>query len=118
MDLDYIREYCLSFPGVKEEMPWEDHPAYKVGGKIFLISNLSKENSNRLSIKCTPEKFNELVETENIIPAPYLARNKWITIQDGCRIRLKELKELIKESYRLVFSRLPAKTRKEIEQVN
>jgi predicted DNA-binding protein (MmcQ/YjbR family) len=47
----------MSFPGAKEEMPWEDHLAFKVGGKIFLIYNLGKLNSNRLSLKCTPEKF-------------------------------------------------------------
>lgn len=118
MDLEIIRKYCLSFPGAKEEMPWEDHLAFKVGHKIFLIYNLGKENSNRFSLKCTAEKYNELIEEENVIPAPYLARNKWVTFQDGCKIRLKEIKELIKASYELVFSKLPAKARKEIQKAH
>jgi predicted DNA-binding protein (MmcQ/YjbR family) len=118
MDAEFIRKYCLAFPGSKEEMPWENHLAYKVGGKIFLIYNLSKEYPNRLSLKCSPEKFNEMIEVEKIIPAPYLARNKWISIQDGCRIRTAELKELIEESYNIVFSKLPVKTKKEITLSN
>jgi predicted DNA-binding protein (MmcQ/YjbR family) len=114
MESEFIRKYCLSFPGAMEEMPWENHLAFKVGGKIFLIYNLGKENSNRLSLKCSPEKFHELIEIENIIPAPYLARNKWITLKDGCKINVKELKELILESYSLVFSKLPLKLKKEL----
>jgi predicted DNA-binding protein (MmcQ/YjbR family) len=69
---------------------------------------------NRLSIKCTPEKFQELIEDENIIPAPYYARNNWVCIQDGCRMKLNELKELIHDSYELVCSKLPVKIRKEL----
>jgi predicted DNA-binding protein (MmcQ/YjbR family) len=114
MDLEVIREYCLSFPGAREKVQWEDHLLFTVGGKMFLIYNLNMGYANRMSLKCTPDKFQEMVEVENIVPAPYLARNNWVSIKDGCRIRIKELKGLIKGSYELVFAKLPVKVKKEI----
>ena len=110
-----VRKYCLSMPGAVEQIQWIDHLLFKVGGKMFVIYNLNKAYPNRMSLKCSPERFEEMIEVENIEPAPYLARNKWISILDGARIRTAELKELIKESYELVFAKLPKKVREKIE---
>jgi|SRR4030095_2100505 len=115
MDLEIIQRYCLSFPGATEQVQWEESLLFKVGGKIFVIYNFGLVTNNRISLKCTEEKFQEMIELENIIPAPYLARNKWITLQDGCRLKISEIKELIKESYKLVFAKLPKKTREAIK---
>ncbi len=114
MDLEIIRKYCLSFAGTREQIQWENHLLFKVADKMFLIYALGMESPNRISLKCSPEKFEEMIEIENIIPAPYMARNKWITIQDGCRIKMSELNKLIKESYDLVFAKLPKKVREGI----
>jgi predicted DNA-binding protein (MmcQ/YjbR family) len=116
LDFDSIRKFCLTFPGAVEQVQWENHMLFKVGGKMFLIYNLDKTYSNRFSIKCTPENFAELTERENIIPAPYLARNSWVNFKDGFKMSMKELKGLIKESYELVFAKLPKKIRLEIEK--
>lgn len=115
MDLDVIQKYCLSFPGAAEQIQWESSLLFKVGGKIFVIYNLGKLSNNRILLKCSAERFHELIEMDNIIPAPYLARNKWVSLQDGCRMKMNEIKELIDESYNLVFSKLPKKTRNEIK---
>jgi predicted DNA-binding protein (MmcQ/YjbR family) len=117
MDLEIIQKYCLSFPGASEQIQWEESLLFKVGGKIFVIYNLGIVTNNRISLKCTEEKFQELVEMENIIPAPYLARNKWVALQDGCRLKIGEIKKLIEESYNLVFIKLPKKTREGIKPV-
>ncbi len=81
---------------------------------MFVISALNPEAENMLSLKSDPEAFDELIEREGIVPAPYMARNKWIAVQKHCRIRQAELKELISTSYRLVFGKLPKKTRNAI----
>lgn len=114
MDIESIREYCLTFKGVTEQVQWVDHILFKVGGKMFLIYNLNKEYPNRFSIKCSDENFVMLTERENIIPAPYLARNKWVNFTDGFRMSRGELKELIAESYNLVFAKLPKRVQGEI----
>ena len=115
MDFDPIREYCLSFPGAVEQPQWGNNLLYKVGGKMFLIYNLDKTYPNRFSIKCTPENFSLLTERDNIIPAPYLARNNWVNFTDGFKIKNDELKELIGESYRLVYQKLPKRIKAKIE---
>ena len=116
MDLEIIRDYCLSLPGVAEKVQWGDNLLFNVGGKMFLLYNMGMDTENRISLKCTPEKFQEMIVVENIIPAPYLARNNWICIRDGCKIRLKELKQLISESYNLVYRKLPVKIKQEISE--
>ncbi|MBZ0202927.1 MAG: MmcQ/YjbR family DNA-binding protein [Ignavibacteria bacterium] len=114
MNLDIIRDYCLSFPGSTEQVQWENSLLSKVGGKIFLIYNLGSSPGSRISLKCNTERFNELLEDEFITQAPYFAKNKWISIKDGCRFKAAELKNLISTSYELVFSKLPKKTKLEI----
>jgi len=104
----------MTFPGTREQVQWEEHLVFKVGGKIYLIFSLNNEAVNVMSLKCSPEQFAEITDTEGIIPAPYLARNKWISIQKSSRIGIKEIKRLILESYNLVFEKLPTKVKKEI----
>jgi predicted DNA-binding protein (MmcQ/YjbR family) len=67
-----------------------------------------------MSLKCTPEKFDELIEREGIDPAAYVGRYKWIRISDLDAVRPDELKALIEKSYELVFDRLPPKIKKTI----
>src|SRR5439155_1110871 len=112
MNIEYIRAYCMSFPGVTEEIQWESHLLFKVGGKIFVLCGSDSES--QMSLKASPERFDELVEIEGVIPAPYLARNKWIAIQNRNGLKTAELKSLIKESYELVFGKLPKRVKNEI----
>lgn len=67
-----------------------------------------------LSLKCTPEKFSELIERQGIDPAAYVGRYKWVRIENLDAVTPDELKLLIKTSYQLVFDKLPAKIKKSI----
>lgn len=87
---------------------------FKVGGKIFVITSIDNTAENLLSIKSDPEVFDELIENEGIVPAPYLAKAKWIAVKRNCRLKPAELKTLIKTSYDLVYSKLPKKIKAEI----
>ena len=111
--IDWLRPYCLSFPYVTEVMQWEAL-VFKVGGKMFAIAALEPE-AQVLTIKCAEEKFPEMIERPGIIPAPYLARAKWIAFESEDAIPHKELRALIRESYDLVFAKLPRKTKLELE---
>ena len=53
----------------------------------------------------------ELTERAGIIPAPYLARAHWVALETREALTSGELAPLLRESYDLVFSRLPKKTR-------
>jgi predicted DNA-binding protein (MmcQ/YjbR family) len=108
MNLDLLRRFCLSFPCAKENLQWGDELCFKVGGKIFAMMSLSSV-PQRLSLKCAPESFAELVEQEGIIPAPYVGRYKWVLLESLDVLPQGEVKELIRQSYELVSAKLPKK---------
>jgi predicted DNA-binding protein (MmcQ/YjbR family) len=108
--IDWLREFCLGFPGSTEDIQWGNDLLFRVAKKIYCVAPLEPQAAAKLSFKCTPEKFAELVEVEGIIPAPYLARNHWVALVDMNALRKDELKELIENSYRLVVEKLPKKT--------
>ena len=112
MNLDSIREYCLSRPHATEGIQWGNDLLFKISGKIFAVMSLEPPHS--LAFKCTPEKFDELIEVEAIIPAPYMARNKWVLLERLDALTDSEIKGLIKNSYEMVFSKLTKKAQAEL----
>jgi predicted DNA-binding protein (MmcQ/YjbR family) len=110
MNVDRLREVCLSFPGVTEQIQWGYDLLFKVGGKMFAITPLEPAPVC-LSFKASPENFAELTERPNIIPAPYLARAQWVALQTRDALPADELARLLRESYDLVLAKLPKKTR-------
>jgi predicted DNA-binding protein (MmcQ/YjbR family) len=64
----------------------------------------------------TPEDFAELTERPGIIPAPYLARAKWIALESRDALSPAELAPLLRSSYDLVVAKLPRKTRESLMQ--
>jgi predicted DNA-binding protein (MmcQ/YjbR family) len=107
MSVDSIRAYCLSFPQATENLQWGDDLCFKVGRKIFTIVGL---DNPRLCFKCTPETFAELIEREDIRPAPYVGRYKWVMLDRLDAVRNDELEDLIRQSYEMVAAKAPAKS--------
>lgn len=58
-----------------------------------------------VSLKVTPEEYDVLAGTKNIISAPYVGRYKWILIQHPDRFSDKEWKRMIKQSYDLILKK-------------
>jgi predicted DNA-binding protein (MmcQ/YjbR family) len=114
--IDWLREVCLSLPHATEDIQWENNLLFRVARKMFCVASLEPEARVRLSLKCTPEKFAELVEIEGIIPAPYMARNHWVGFLDLNALRRSEIQDLILSSYRLVFEKLPKRVQAELLQ--
>ncbi len=110
MHVDALREVCLSFPGTTEQIQWGSDLLFKVGGKMFAVTPLEPARVC-LSFKASPETFAELTERPNIIPAPYLARAQWVALETRDALPAAELARLLRESYEVVFARLPRKTR-------
>jgi predicted DNA-binding protein (MmcQ/YjbR family) len=109
--LDWVRSYCLSFPHATESIQWGNDLVFKVHGKMFAVTVLEPGAKVCLSFKCTPEKFAELIERAGVIPAPYSARYHWVALETPDALRQPELKALIRESYDLVWQKLPAKVK-------
>jgi predicted DNA-binding protein (MmcQ/YjbR family) len=115
MDLEAIRTYCLSLPHVTERVQWGNDLLFCIGGKMFAVAGLDAKYPTKLSFKCTPEKFAELVESEGIIPAPYVARYHWVALEDLDALSQRELKSLLKTAYQLVHDKLPRKVQAQLK---
>jgi predicted DNA-binding protein (MmcQ/YjbR family) len=104
MNVDDIRAYCLSFPDATENLQWGDDLCFKIRGKIFTIVNL---DDPKICFKCTADKFAELIEMEDIHPAPYVGRYKWVMLDRLDALRTDELKDMIRQSYEMVAVKAP-----------
>jgi len=101
MDATAIRKYCLAFPRATENLQWDDELCFKVGGKIFVMLGLDSL-PQRMCFKCTPERFAELCELEDVRPAPYVGRYRWVMLNRLDRLPDDELEDLIRQSYQMV----------------
>ena len=110
MNTEAIRKFCLSFPHATEKLQWGDALCFKIGGgKIFTILGL---DNPRLCFKCTPDAFSELIEREDIRPAPYVGRYKWVMLDRLDAVGWRELQELIGQSYEMVTAKAPKNSAK------
>jgi predicted DNA-binding protein (MmcQ/YjbR family) len=99
---------------VTEDIKWDDDLVFSVGGKMFVVAML--EPPHRVSFKCDDETFAELVERDGIIPAPYLARAKWVSIESlGHGMDWRELEGRLRRSYALVKASLPKRAQAAID---
>lgn len=113
MNIEEIREFCLALPGATEDVKWGNDLTFCVAKKMFAVTGLDSTTSG-ISLKCTPEKFAELVERTGIIPAHYVARYHWVTVEKLDAVTTDELKDLIKHSYQLVREKLSKKLQHEL----
>ena len=115
MNLESLRAFCRTLPKVTEDIKWGNDLCFLVAGKMFCVASLDPKEGGRASFKCSPEKFAELTERDSIIPAPYMARNHWVTLQSWGAMRDSEIKAGVRESYELVRSKLPKKVQLSLE---
>lgn len=113
MTIFEIRNLCLTFPGVTEDIKWGDHLCFNIGGKMFLVTAPDNVPVSA-TFKTSDGDFETLPNRQGFIPAPYLARNKWIFVDDIKRFSKKEWEKYLKLSYSIIASKLPNRIQKEI----
>jgi predicted DNA-binding protein (MmcQ/YjbR family) len=113
MTNDAIREFCISLPMTTEEVQWEEHLLFKIGGKMFAIIQLG---GHRCNLKTTPEKYAELVELADIAPSSHnMWRYQWVTTETLTALPDAGFRELLTESYNLVRTSLSKKVQAELD---
>ena len=115
LDVDWVRDLCLSFPHATEQITWGVDLTFRISGKIFAVTVLEPAKV-WLCFKCSAENFAELTERAGIIPAPYMARAQWVALETKDALQKEELAGLLQESYNLVLAKLPRKTREALLQ--
>ena len=110
MNIESLREYCLSKPGVEETLPFGPTTlVYKVNGKIFLLTGLDEEQLS-FNVKCDPELAIELREQYPCVqPGYHMNKKHWNTVIVDGTVSNKQLKEWIDHSYDLIVKSPPQK---------
>jgi predicted DNA-binding protein (MmcQ/YjbR family) len=116
MDAERLRAYLLRLPQVVETMQWGANLVFwvgdkAIGGKMFAVMNLDDGQKAVLSFAAGPEGYAELLEIEGVFPAPYLARAHWVALKHWGVFRSSELEDLLEHGRRLIYDKLPRKTR-------
>jgi predicted DNA-binding protein (MmcQ/YjbR family) len=97
MTLDTLRQICIRFEGVTEDVKWGHDLCFCVGGKMFAVTSLDPPHA---------------VSFKGIIPAPYLARAMWVQEHElGETLDRREFERLVRASYELVKAKLPKRLR-------
>ena len=108
MNLEEVRDYCISKKGVEETLPFgPDTLVFKVMGKAFLLTGFNS-SPLQFNVKCDPEKAIEFREQfPCVLPGYHMNKKHWNTILADGSVSNKQLKEWITDSYTLVISGLP-----------
>jgi len=107
MDIDGVRAICKKLPDVTEGIKWGADLCFMVGEKMFCVTSL--DGPLTASFKVTDEEFGAMSVRPGIIPAPYVARYKWVMVENPKALTKKEWEFYITQSYDLVKAKLPKK---------
>lgn len=118
MNVEEIREYCMSLKGVEEEFPFgETTLVFKVMGKMFCLCGL-ENNPASCNVKCDPEKAIELREEySGVLPGYHMNKQHWNTIVFDGSFDDRQAKEWILHSYELVGASLTKKLKEELKSL-
>ncbi|MBL0310073.1 MAG: MmcQ/YjbR family DNA-binding protein [Bacteroidetes bacterium] len=119
MNIEELREYCLSKKQVTEEFPFdEDTLVFKVMGKIFLLMSLTSQPMS-VNLKMDAERVPEYREKyKDVLPGYHMNKKHWNTvIFDGLSIPKRELLWMVDHSYDEVVKGLTRKLKDELNNL-
>ncbi|WP_321289510.1 MmcQ/YjbR family DNA-binding protein [uncultured Sunxiuqinia sp.] len=117
MNIEELRNYCISKKGVSEGFPFNETTlVFKVMGKMFALTNL--EGDLRINLKCDPEKAIELREHYScVLPGYHMNKQQWNTILVDGSVPNQLILDWIDNSYRLIVEKLPKKQQAELKKL-
>lgn len=103
MNIEILREYCISKKNVTESFPFdEDTLVFKTKGRIFALVNLEGDLS--INLKCNPVLAVELRERHSsVMPGYHMNKKHWNTVYIDGSVPDKEIFSWIDHSYDLVL---------------
>ena len=115
MNIEELREYCLSLNGASEDFPFDETTlVFKVSDKMFCLTDLEDEFA--IALKNYPEKNIELREEFSAVkPAYHMNKQHWNSIRMDGSMSDDMIKNLIDESYDLVVMKLTRKQQQELK---
>ena len=122
MNIEELRDFCISKKGVTEHFPFDDVTlVFKVMNKMFALSGLDdwEKGVQKINLKCNPENAIALREEyDGINSGWHMNKVHWNTVTlNNSDVSDDLVRELIDHSYDLVVASLPKKTKKELEDL-
>lgn len=118
MDIESIREYCLSLPKVTEDFPFDDTTlVFRIGGKIFAMMDL--EDASKLTLKSDPNQALILRDKySEISGAWHMNKKYWNQLNLYGQLSDTLVKQLIRHSYSEVVKKFPKKRQQEFSNLS
>ncbi|WP_295274974.1 MmcQ/YjbR family DNA-binding protein [Prevotella sp.] len=125
MNIEEVRDFALSLPGVTEDQPFgDDNITFRVEGKIFMCLWLGGGKYNidetmlRFACKLAPERNEELRELYSAVtPAFHWNKTHWSDVFFE-QLDTDVVESIIRESYGVIVSKLPKSVRVKYQSCN
>lgn len=125
MNIEEVRYFALSLPGVTEDQPFgDDNITFRVEGKIFMCLWLGGGKYNidetmlRFACKLAPERNEELRELYSAVtPAFHWNKTHWSDVFFE-QLDTDVVESIIRESYGVIVSKLPKSVRVKHQSCN
>lgn len=125
MNIEEVRYFALSLPGVTEDLPFgDDNITFRVEGKIFMCLWLGGGKYNidetmlRFACKLAPEQNEELRELYSAVtPAFHWNKTHWSDVFFE-QLDTDVVESIIRESYEVIVSKLPKSVRVKYQSCN
>jgi predicted DNA-binding protein (MmcQ/YjbR family) len=114
MNFEHARRFCERLPAATQDIKWGADLCFSVGGRMFAVTELASGKAQGFSFKVDAHRFLELTDRVGIVPAPYLARAKWVQVKNAGALTDSEAEALLARSHALVASRLTRKLQREL----
>lgn len=114
MRLEAFHAAALALPGATFDLKWGADRVYCVGGRMFAVSGAEGSAEPSYGFKASDMAFELLVEQGLAVPAPYLARAKWVRLARPDALPDADLVAYLSQAHELVAARLTRAQRREI----
>ncbi len=113
MTIEDIQQICESLPGTTTDIKWEQDLCFCVGDKMYVVLGLDKKPTTA-SFKVPDDQFDSLLERDGFYPAPYLARYKWVALDDISKLTLEEWRVFTQQAHQLIAQKLSKSLQKKL----
>lgn len=112
---EQFNQHCAALKGATHVIQWGGADVWKIGGKIFAIApRVGEGEFQKISFKVNDFAYEVLTQKDGIVPAPYLARAKWIQIQSPNAMTDEDLIQHITDAYAIIVEKLTKSLRYEL----
>lgn len=113
MSPDAFRDACLGLRAASLTVQWGGTQVFKVGGRMFALMGGAVAQDG-VSFKVSDLAYEVLIETGRAVPAPYLARARWVRFADLETLDEAEALDWLQNAHRLVVARLTRAVRRDL----